>query len=69
MKHNFKAAAEFEEKKPDRFAGGWEMDEKEAEEIKMELKDEAINEKHVVIYWAAYCSLTGHAGEIPDQWV
>ena len=29
----------FRKKKPSRFAGGWEMDEKEAEELKKELKE------------------------------
>jgi predicted CopG family antitoxin len=29
----------FKKKKPSRFAGGWEMDDKEAEELKKELKD------------------------------
>lgn len=29
----------FKKKKPSRFAGGWEMDDGEAEELKKELKD------------------------------
>ncbi len=36
---NYLSRLNFKKKKPSRFAGGWEMDEKEAEELKKELKD------------------------------
>jgi len=39
MDEAIKRLLNFKEKKPSRFAGGWEMDDKEAEELKKELKD------------------------------
>lgn len=39
MSENRFIISHLKKKKPSRFAGGWEMDEKEAEELKKELKE------------------------------